>query len=198
MWSFLVCFSLFLFWLYCSLKNYYSEHFFTCLLMVPNKKFPSEGWNDVIFGNMSVWYFQNLINSLYKIINSVTQSCLTHCDPMDCMQHAGLPCPSPTPRVCSNSCPLSQWRDAITSSSIIPFSSCLQYFPASGSFPMSQFFTSGGQSIGASASVLPMNIQDWFPLRWTGWISLQSKGLSRVFSYTTVEKHQFFGTQLSL
>ena len=99
----------------------------------------------------------------------------------------------------SNSCPLSWWCHATILSSVIPFSTCLQSFPASGSFPMSQFFASGSQSIGVStsASVLPMNIQDWFPLGWTGWISLQSKGLSRVFSNTTVQMHQFFGTQLS-
>ena len=110
------------------------------------------------------------------------------------------PCPSPTPRVYSNSCLLSQWCHPTISSSVIPLSSCPQSFPASGSFQMSQFFTSGSQSIGvsASASVLPMNIQDWFPLGWTGWISLQSKGLSRVFSNTTVQKHQFFSAQLSL
>ena len=116
------------------------------------------------------------------------------------LQHARLPCPSPTPRACSNSCPSSRWCHLTTLSSVVPFSSCLQSFPASGSFPRSQFFTSGGQSIAVSvsASVLPMNIQDWFPLGLTGWISLQSKGLSRVFSNTTVQKHQFFGTQLSL
>ena len=114
-------------------------------------------------------------------------------------QHARPPCPSPTPRVHPNSCPLSQWCHPTISSSSIPFS-CPQSFPASGYFQMSQFFTSGGQRIGVSAlaSVLPMNIQDWFPLGWTGWISLQSKGLSRVFSKTTVQKHQFFGVQLSL
>ena len=97
-------------------------------------------------------------------------------------------CPSPTPRVYSNSCPLSRWCHTTISSSVFPFSSHLQSFPASGYFQMSQFFTSGGQSIGvsASASVLPMNSQDWFPLGWTGWISLQSKGLSRVFSNITV------------
>ena len=116
------------------------------------------------------------------------------------LQHARLPCPSPTPRVYSNSCPLSRWWHPTISSSLSPFSSCLQSFPASGSFQMNQLFTSGGQSIGVSVSisVLPMNIQDWFPLGWTGWISLQSKGLSRIFSNTTVQKHQFFGTQLSL
>ena len=116
------------------------------------------------------------------------------------LQHARLPCPSPTPRICSNSYPLSWWCHSIISSSVVPFSSCPQSFPASGSFPVSQFFVSGGQSIGASASasVLPMNIQDWFLLGMTGWISWQSKGLSRVFSNTTVQKHQFFSTQLSI
>ena len=116
------------------------------------------------------------------------------------LQHARFPCPSPALGPCSKSSPLSQWCHSTISSSVVPFSSCLQSFPASGSFPMSQFFTSNGQSIGvsASASVLPMNIQDWFPLGWTGWISLQSKGLSRVFSNTIVQKHQFFGAQLSL
>ena len=114
------------------------------------------------------------------------------------LQHTRLPCPSPTPRVYSNSCPLSWWCHPTISSSVVPFS-CLQSFPASGSFPMSQFFASGGQSIRASssASVFPMNIQGWFPLGWTGWISLQSKGLSRVFFNTTVQKHRFFGDQLS-
>ena len=116
------------------------------------------------------------------------------------LQHARLLCPSPTPGAYSNSCPLSQWCHATISSSVVLFSSCPQSFLASGSFQMSRLFTSGGQSIGtsASASVLPMNIQDWFPLGWTGLISLQSKGFSRVFSNTTVQKHQFFGAQLSL
>jgi len=115
------------------------------------------------------------------------------------LQHIRFPCPSPSPGACSNSCPLCQRCHPTTSPSVIPFSSCLQSFPASGSF-LSQFFTSGGQSIevSASAPVLPMNIQDWFPLELTGWISLQSKGLSRVFSNTTIQKHQFFGAQLSL
>ena len=114
------------------------------------------------------------------------------------LQHARPPCPSPTPRVYSNLCPLSRWCHPTISSSVVPFSCCLQSFPASGSFPMSQFFTSGGQSIGISAStlVLPMNIQDWFPLGWTGQISLQSKRLSRVFSNNTVQKHQFLAAQL--
>ena len=116
------------------------------------------------------------------------------------LHHARLPYPSSTPRVYSDSCPSSRWYHPTISSSVIPFSSCLQSFPASGSFPMSQLFVSGGQSIGVSAStsVLPMNTQDWSPLEWTGWISLQSKGLSRVFSNTTAQKHQFFGAQLSL
>ena len=114
-------------------------------------------------------------------------------------QHTRPPCPSQIPRVYPNPCPSSWWCHPAISSSVIPFSSCPQSFPASGSFPMSQLFASGGQSIGisASTSVLPMNTQDWSPLGWTGWISLQSKGLSRVFSFTTVQKHQFFGAQLS-
>ena len=114
-------------------------------------------------------------------------------------QHTRPPCPSPTPRVHSNSCPLSQWCHPAISSSVVPFSSCSQSPPASESFPMSQLFAWSGQSIGvsASASVLPMNTQDWSPLGWTDWISLQSKGLSRVLSSTTVQKHQFFSAQLS-
>ena len=114
-------------------------------------------------------------------------------------QHARPPCPSPTPGVHPNSCPSSWWCHPAISSSGVPFSFCPQSLPASGSFPMSQLFAWGGQSIGvsASASFLPMNTQDWSPLGWTGWISLQSKGLSRVLSSTTVQKHQFFGTQPS-
>ena len=114
-------------------------------------------------------------------------------------QHTRPPCPSPTPGAYSNSCPSSWWCHPAISSSVIPFSSCPQSPPASGSFPMSQLFSWGGQSIGVSASapVLPMNTQDWSPLGWTGWISLQSKGLVRVFSNTTVQKHQFFSAQLS-
>ena len=116
------------------------------------------------------------------------------------LQHAKLPCPPPIPGACTNSCPLSRWCHPTISFSVIPFSSCLQSIPASGSFPMSQFFTSGGQSIGASvsAAVFPMNIQGWFSLGLNGLISLQSKGLSTVFSNTTVQKHHFFHTQLSL
>ena len=116
------------------------------------------------------------------------------------LQNARPPCPSPTPGVYSNLCATSWWHHPTISSSVAPFSSCLQSFPASGSFQMSQFFASGGQSIGvsASASVLPMNTQDWSPLGWTGWIPLPPKGLSRVFSNITVQKHQFFSAQLSL
>ena len=114
------------------------------------------------------------------------------------LQDTSLPCPSLSPGVCSDSCPLSQWCHPTISTSVSPFFSCPHSFPASGSFPVSQLFASGGQSIEVSASVLPMNIQDWFPLGWTGWISLQSKGLSRVFSTTTIQKHQFFSIQLSL
>ena len=115
------------------------------------------------------------------------------------LQHVRPPCPSPTPRVYSDSHLLRWWCHSTISSSVIPFSSCLKSFPGSGSFQMSQFFTLDSQSIGisASASVLPKNTQDWSPLEWTGWISLQSKGLSRVFSNTTVQKHQFYGVQLS-
>ena len=116
------------------------------------------------------------------------------------LQHSRPPCQSPTPGVHPNSCPLSWWCHPTISSSVVPFSSCPQSSPASGSFQMSQLFISGGQGIDVSASIsiLPMNTQDWFPLGWTGWISLQSKGLSRAFSNTTVQKHQFFGAQLSL
>ena len=114
-------------------------------------------------------------------------------------QHTRPPCPSPSPRVHSNSCPSSRWCHPAISSSVIPFSSCPQSLPSSGPFPMSQLFASGGQSTGVSAiaSFLTKNTQDWSPLEWTGWISLQFKGLSRVFSNTTVQKHQLFSAQLS-
>ena len=133
-------------------------------------------------------------------ISSVQSSCSVASNSLwpHGLQHARLPCPSSVPGACSDSCPSSRWCHPTSSSSVIPFSSCLQSFSASGSFPVSQFFTSGGQTIGASASVLPMNIQDWSPSGWTGLISLKSKGLSRVFSNTTIQKHQFFGAQLSL
>ena len=122
------------------------------------------------------------------LLISVQLSCSVVSDSLR-PQHAGPPCPSPTPRVYSNSHPLSRWCHPTISCSVVPFS-CLQAFPESGSFPVSQFFASGGQSIG-------VNIQGWFPLGWTCWISLQSKGLSRIFCNTTVQKHQFFGPQLS-
>ena len=140
--------------------------------------------------------FRSLV-SLCSVLFS--QSVVSDSLPPHGLQHARPPCPSPTPRVYSNSCPLSRWCHPTISSSVVPSSSCLPSFPASGFFQMSQFFASGGQSIrvSASTSVLPMNIQDWFPLGWTSWISLQTKGLSRVFSNTTVQEHQFFGTQLS-
>ena len=144
---------------------------------------------------MLTWY-----NVLFSA--SVMFSCSVMSDSLrpHGLQHTRPPCPSPTPRVYSNSYPSSWWCHPTISSSVVPFSSCLQSFPASGSFPVSQFFASGSQSIGvsASASVLPMNIQDWFPLGWIGWISLLSKEHSRVFSNTTVQKHQFCGAQLSV
>ena len=129
---------------------------------------------------------------------SVARSCLTLQSHE--LQHARLPCPTPTPGTCSNSCPSSRWCHPTISSSVVPFSSCLQSCPASGYFSSESFFAPGGQKIGAlaSAPVLPMNIQDWFALGLTGLISFQSKGHSRVFSSTTVQKHQFFSTQPSL
>ena len=133
---------------------------------------------------------------LFVFISSVQFNCSVMSNSLQPhgLQHTRPPCPSPNPRVYSNSCPLSRWCHPTISSSVIPFSSHLQSFPASGSFQMIQLFTSGGESIGVSASVsvLPMNNQCWFPLGWTCWISLQSKVLSRVFSNTTVQKHQFF------
>ena len=143
-----------------------------------------------------LWVEFSVLHSSFSV-SSVAQSCLTLWP--HGLQHARPPCPSPTPRACSDSCPLSWWCHPTISSSVVS-SSYLQSSPASESFQMSQFFSSGGQSIGVSTStsVLPMNIQDWFPLGLTGLISLQSKGLSRVFSNTTVQKHQFFSTPLSL
>ena len=146
------------------------------------------GWSRL---NKEVSHVRNFLCSVQLSCSVVSDYLWPHG-----LQHARLPCPSPTPRTYSNSCPLSRWCHGTMSSSVTLFS-CLQSFRTSGSFPRSQFFASGGQSIGASASVsvLPMNIHDWFPLGLTGWISLQSKGLSRVFSNTTVQKHQFFGAQ---
>ena len=138
-------------------------------------------------------YMQHLLLLLLLSPSVVSSSLRYHG-----LQHARHPCLSPSLRVCSNSCPLSWWCHPITSSSVIPFSSCLQSFPASGYFLMNRLFTSSGQDIGASAAAWVQNVQNWFPLGLTGLISLQSKGLSRVFSNTTVWKHQLFGTQSSL
>ena len=144
-------------------------------------------WSMQVFGCLAKFQF-----------SSVTQSCLTLCDPMNCSM-PDLPVHHQLPECTQNSRPSSRWCHQAISSSVMPFSSCPQSLPASGSFPMSQLFAWGGQSTGVSAStsLFPMNTQDWSPLEWTGSISLQSKGLSRVF-YTTVQKHQFFGIQLSL
>ena len=143
----------------------------------------------------------NIYRSYYQVLSfsSVSRSVVSDSLQPHGLQHTRPPCASPPPGVYSNSCPLSQWCHPIISSSVIAFFSRLQSFPASGSFQISQVFAWGGQSIGvsASASVLPMNTQDWSPLGWTGWISLLSKGLSRIFT-TAVQKHQFFGAQLSL
>ena len=165
-----------------------------------------------VFSNTSVWKASLLWHSgvsmvqlsypyvtTGKTISSVQSLSRVQLFATHGLQHARLPCPLPSPKADSSYCPLSLWCHPTISSSVVPFASCLQSFPASGSLPMSHFFASDGQSIGvsASASLLPMNIQDWFPLGWTGWISLQSKGLSRVFSNTTVQKHQFFSAQRS-
>ena len=151
------------------------------------------GWT----GWLSLQFKSPLINTYLSV--QFSRSVVSNSLWPDESQHTRPPCPSPTPRVYSNSCPLSWWCHPTISSSVIPFSSCLPTPPSIISFAMSQFFASAGQSIeiSASASVLPMNIQDWFPLRWTSWISLQSKGLSRVFSNTTAQRYQFFSTQLS-
>ena len=154
-------------------------------------------WVSQVGGKDKRFFFFSTFLSLqfnsYQSLNRVQL-----CDPMDCSR-PGLPVHHQLPRVYANSCPLSQWCHSTISFSVVPFSSCLKFFPTSGSFQISQLFAWGDQSIGVSAStsVLPMNIQDWFPLEWTGWISLKSKEPSRVFS-NTVQKHQFFGAQLSL
>ena len=154
-----------------------------------NFKFEASSWEVFLHLTINSYYLISSVQSLSHVRLFATHG----------LQHARLPYSS-TPRTCSNLRPLSWWCHPTISSSVIPFSSDLLSFPASASFPMSQFFASGGQSIGvsASASVLPMNIQDWFPLELTGLITLQSKGLSRVFSNTTVPKHQFFCIQPSL
>ena len=173
---------------------------FHFLAVLPWLRIPVQCWVEEVRANIFVLFpvFGKSIVSHH----SVQFSCSVMFNSLwpDELQHAGPLCPSPTPGAYPNSCPLTQWCHPAISSSVIPFSSCPQSIPASGSFQMSQLFPSGGQSNGvsASASVLPMNIQDWSPLGWTGWISLYSKGLSRVFSNTTLQKHQFFSTQLSL
>ena len=163
-------------------------------------------WNFLYLGsekNLSGDFYKHLKLILILFAFSSVQfsrSVVSDSLPPHELQHARPPCPSPTPGVYPNSRPSSPWCHPAISSSVVPFSSCPQSLPASESFPMSHLSTSGGQSIGvsASASVLPVNTQDWSPLGWTGWISLQSKGLSRVFSNSTVQKHQFFCAQLSL
>ena len=156
------------------------------------------GWMNICIGMAeSLCCPSGTINMVNWLFSSVTQLCRTLCNPTDCST-PGLPVQHQLPGAYSNSCPSSWWCHPTILSSVVPFSH-LQSFPASGSFPVSQLFASGGQSIGVSAfaSVLPMNIQDWSPLGWTGWISSQSKGLSRVFSSTTVQKHQLFVGQLT-
>ena len=180
----------------------------TSLLLAKGSVFPSNQWKIAIlceFYPHIVHFPEKLCFTNSHLLLSISSVQISHSVVSDSFslhgpQHDRPPSPSPTPGVYSNSCPLSRWCHPTVSSSVVPFSFCLQSFPASGSFPASQFFASGGQSIGvsASASVLPMNTQDWSPLGWTGWISLQSKGLSRVFSNTTVQNQLFFSTQLSL
>ena len=155
--------------------------------------------------SLMLFLFIVLLYLYHKRVTEIGSVQFSHPDMYDYLwpratQHTRPPCPSPTPRVHPKPCPSSRWCHPTMSSSVIPFSSCLQSFWASGSFPMNQLFTWGGQNIGVSTStsVLPMNTQDWFPLGWTSWISLQSKGLWKVFSNTTIQKHQFFGTHLSL
>ena len=169
--------------LWCFVKYYF--------VFFPHFFFPKLPWN-------ATHLYVHCHEQIYSWCCSVAQSYPTL--QLHGWQHAGLPYPSPSPRACSNSCLLSQGCHPTISSSVLPFSSCLQSFPASGSFPLSWLFPLGGQSIrvSASASVPSMNIQDWFPLGLSGLISLPSKGLSRVFSNTTVQKHHFFDSQLSL
>ena len=162
------------------------------------EKNPTQMWNLQEMMYFLVWPM--LIWKLFKYyVSQFSRSVVSDSLRLHEPQHTRPPCPSPTPRVHPNSCPLNRWCHPTISSSVVPFSSCPQSFPALGSFQMSQFFATGGQCIGASAStsVLPKNTQDWSLLGWTGWIFLQSKGLERVFSNTTVQKHQFFSAQLS-
>ena len=175
-------------------RNSNSSHFWLHPRHTPKIICESEDWTQIMF-KFSKWGEGQIPETIQFSCSLVSHSWRPH-EP----QHARPPCPSPTDGVYPNACPLSRWCHPIISSSLVPFSSCPQSFLASGSSQMSQLFTSGGQRIGVSAStsVLPMNTQNWSPLGWTGWISLQSKGLSRVFSNNTVQKHQFFGTQISL
>ena len=181
----------FLLWSWCSYKYYLETSYIArdqnILLCRKTKK-------DVTIA-VPILDFSLLCSSVQFSHSVVSDSFQPH-EP----QHARPSCPSPTPGIHPNSCPLTRWCHPTISSSVIQFSSCFQSFPASESFQTSQFFPSGGQSTGVSAStsVLPMNIQDWSPLQWTGWISLKSEGLSRVFPNTTVQKHQLFSAQLSL
>ena len=185
----------------------------TSVFFCPWTGLGSQAWNYITWfsgfpGSLGGRSWDSLFSLIYELIHSqifnlesprsvqFSRSVMSYSLQPHGLQHTKLPCPSPNPGVYS----LSQWCHPTISSSVIPFSSCLQSFWASGSFQMSQLFTSGGQSIRVSAliSVLPMNIQDWFPLEWSGWISLLTKGLSRVFSNTTLQKHQFFSAHLSL
>ena len=163
-------------------------------LSLHRSSFSSQNRIQILTINFTFKEMENLLSVQFNC-SVVSDSLWSHG-----LQHARLPCPSPTPGACSNSGPSSWWCHPTISSSVVPFSSGLQSFPASGSFSVSQFFVSGGHIIraSASASVLPMNIQDWFPLGWTCWIALLSRGLTKVYSNTAVQKHQFFSTQLSL
>ena len=158
------------------------------------RKFKLYSFGEFQLYDSVIKYSHFLLHSVQFSQNKFSRSVMSNSLQPHGMQNTRLPCSSPTPGAYSNSCPLSRWCHPTISCSVAPFSSHLQSFPASASFPMSWLFTSGGQSIGTSASVLPMNIQDWFPLG----LILQFKGLSRVFSSTMVQKHQFFGAQLSL
>ena len=176
---------------------YWFCHTLTCVFNISHCDYELDCYSfsiSVSFYVLIFWGYVIQFSSLQFSRSVVSDSLWPHGP-----QHARPPCPSSTPGVHPNQCPLCRWYHPAISSSVIPFSH-LQSFPASRSFPRSQFFASGGQSIGVSAStsVLPMNIQDWSPSEWTGWISLQSNGPSRVFSNTTIQKHQFFSTQLSL
>ena len=182
-------------WLSC--LTLYWIHFWFCSYTYINNHFYKKRKEHFLRTYMSK-YAITLSSVLIDNFTLVVVQLLSRIQPFVSLQHTRLPCHSLSPRIFSNSCPFRQWCHPAISSSVVLFSSCLQSFPASVSFLISHFFTSGGQSIGASASasVLPMNIQNWFPLGWTGYISLQSKGFSRVFN-TTVQNHQLFGAHLS-